>query len=134
MMTEWRYIKHNISQSDIEAFENLSGIQLSEDIEAFLLAHNNGRPRPNQFDTNETQGRLFDKLLSFNLNDVENIFTAYEQLKSRLPSHLVALAMDPFGNYVCLDKENLNVVFWLHETGDQEKTGKQWKAWLNSLY
>lgn len=133
-MTEWRYIKHNISQADIDIFEKLAGIQLSADVCTFILTHNNGRPRPNQFDTNETQGRLFDKLLSFNRNDAENVFITYELLSDQLPSQLVALAMDPFGNYICLNRQSLKVVFWLHETGAQEETGKKWEQWVNTLY
>ncbi|HFS0969471.1 TPA: SMI1/KNR4 family protein [Pseudomonas aeruginosa] len=133
-MTEWRYIKHNISQADIEAFEELASISLPPAMRKFILAHNNGRPRPNRFDTALAQGRLFDKLLSFNRNDLENVFNTHNTLGTQLPAQLVALGLDPFGNYICLDKHSLNVVFWVHETGTHEATGKPWTQWLDALY
>lgn len=133
-MTEWRYIKHNISRADIETFEEVAAISLPPALCAFILAHNNGRPRPNRFDTALAQGRLFDKLLSFNRNDLENVFNTRETLAAQLPTQLIALGMDPFGNYICLDKHSLNVVFWLHETGAPEATGKPWEQWFDTLY
>lgn len=119
--TDWNYIKTNITNDDLSAYETLVGLHFSQELRDFLLAHNNGRPLLKGFDTAVSQGRVFDKLLSFNRGDTENVFTTYDSLKGELPADLAPIIADPFGNYLCLVRSHKNyMVFWEAETGNVE--------------
>ena len=132
--TAWKYVKKNICSDDIAEFEELAFIEIPDNLRDFILEHNNGRPTKNSFNTKRSNGRVFDKLLSFNKDDKENVFSIYSILSNVLPTNLVAIAADPFGNFICLDKGNdLKVVFWQHETSTSEDTEKVFIAFIESL-
>ncbi|GEM_PF-1253638 len=134
-MSQWKYVKPSATMNDIKTFETLVDIDLPKDIQAFLLSHNGGRPPAKAFDTTQTKGRVFNKLLSLSKTDQENVFSFQEILSGELPRHLIAIALDPFGNMICLDKQDsLNVVFWEHETHASETTNKSLLALVKSLY
>ena len=134
-MIEWKYVKKNVSNADIKEFENIFGFSFPENLRDFILMHNNGRPKPNGFDTKKSKGRVFDKLLSFNKSDKENVFSTYSLLKNDVPENLVVIAADPFGNFICADKANgFRVSLWLHENESIEETGKTIFEIVDSLY
>src|SRR5690606_14015622 len=110
-----------------------SGISFSDELRALILEFNNGRPVINRFDTEKSKARVFEKLLSFNKEDKENVFKTHECLINRLPKNLFALALDPFGNYVCINK-NSQVFLWLHETSEIESIGTNFVEMVNRLY
>jgi hypothetical protein len=132
--TGWKYIKTNITDDDLNAYETLVGLHFSQALRDFLLAHNNGRPVLKGFDTAVSQGRVFDKLLSFNRSDTENVFTTYDSLRGELPAELVPLVADPFGNYLCLTRSQKDhLVFWEAETREAEAIGKNLIALVSEL-
>ncbi len=134
-MSQWKYIKPGATTEDIKTFETLVDIALPKDLQAFLLSHNGGRPPAKAFDTTRTKGRVFNKLLSLSKTDQENVFSFQGILSGELPANLIAIALDPFGNMICLDKQDsLNVVFWEHETHVVETTNKSLLALVNTLY
>lgn len=132
-MTGWKYIKKNISRENISDFERKSAFKFTDEVVDFIIDFNNGRPIKNQFNTLVSKGYVFEKLLSFNENDKENIFKTYDSLVNQIPKNMVALALDPFGNYICLD-EKQNVFLWLHERKLVENTGKFLIEFIESLY
>lgn len=124
-MTNWKYIKQNVSMENICEFEALVGAKLPESTAQFLIQYNNGRPVKKCVNTREGVARVFDKILSFNKNDIENAFITYENFRDEIPSNLLPIAMDPFGNYFCLDKNNeFHIVFWDVENNKIENTGE----------
>lgn len=132
-MNSWKYAKNNVTEVEIKEFESLAGFLLSDNLKKTLLEFNNGRPTNNLFDTKKTKGRIFEKLLSANKEDCENLFKANETLSDQLPENMVALAADPFGNYICINKEE-QVFLWLHETSELEATGKKMAELIDGLY
>ncbi|GGZ99519.1 hypothetical protein DC083_08980 [Ignatzschineria ureiclastica] len=114
----WKYIKNNVDVSNIKNFEKLTSYILDEKLIPFILSHNNGRPIKNEL-MEEKSGKefIFDKLLSFNEDDVENVFTTYKSLQGSIDENLIPLAIDPSGNYFCLARNSKNVIFYWHETG-----------------
>lgn len=132
-MKSWKYIKHNVSEDEITAFEEMAGFMLSEESKSIILNFNNGRPVINQFDTLTSQGVVFEKLLSFNKNDSENVFKTHKALNRQVPENLVAIALEPSGDYLCLDKEQ-KVFLWRHESERLEGTGKNLAEVIDSLY
>lgn len=134
-MIEWKYVKNNVKKSDFQQFESVSNFSLPESLYEIILSHNNGRPKPNQFDTEKYKGRIFDKLLSFNFDDKENVFLVFDSFKNELPKNLIAVAIDPFGNLICIDKEDeFRVAFWEHETGMIEVTKLTLPELFSALY
>ena len=77
--------------------------------------------------------RVFGAILSFNKDeeDTDTVFTALEVIKDK---NLFPFAIDPFGNYICMDLADEEVVFWNHETGEISTTGKNIDDFLESLY
>jgi len=133
-MNIWKYIRTNISIDNIVKYEQEAGIVLTDEIKEFILTHNYARPEKNTFDTKDSKERVFLKLLSFNHDDKENVFDVYSSLKKELPVGIVPIAMDPFGNFICLDANNSTVVFWKHEDSKIEFISDTFPHLINSLY
>ena len=134
-MNTWKYVKANIDAKNIRQFEEVIGFSLPLPVAEFILAHNNGRPRLNAVDMPSGEERIFEKLLSFNEDDVENVFSTYENLRADLKPELIAIALDPFGNYFCIDTKNdCQVEFWMQESGAVEHTGKKLLALMDALH
>lgn len=133
-MNAWKYIKSNVDARDICAFEALAGMAFPRPVAEFLIAHNNGRPRPNGVQMPSGEEHVFEKLLSFSQGDVENVFSTFGNLQGELAPGLLPIALDPFGNYFCLDaKHGFQVVFWQHETRSAEQTGKDLFSLIDAL-
>ncbi len=134
-MNAWKYIKFNVDKNDIRGFEQMAGVCLPHSIAEFIVGHNNGRPSLKGVDMPSGEGRVFEKLLSFNKGDVENVFTTYANLKADINSGLIPVALDPFGNYFCLNaNKGFLVEFWEHESRSTESTGKDLLALIDALH
>lgn len=134
-MNTWKYIKLNIDTDDIRNFEKMTGVSLPQPVADFIVKNNNGRPHFNGVDMPSGDGHIFEKLLSFNQGDVENVFSTYENIKDDLKSGLIPVALDPFGNYFCLNSRNdFQVEFWKHESKSTENTGKDLLALIKALH
>lgn len=134
-MNTWKYVKSNIDAVDICHLEQLTGTSLPQTISEFIINHNNGRPHLNNVNMPSGEEHIFEKLLSFNRSDVENFFSTYENIKSDLNPELIPIALDPFGNYFCLNvKNNFQVEFWRHESRSTESTGKNLLTLIEELH
>src|SRR5574344_1199302 len=131
MSITWKYVKPT-TMDKIEAVEKENAIKLPEDLQNLLIANNNGRPSPSTFDTKKSKERVFKKLLSYNKEDTENIYTAIEVLKKE-NSYLFPIASDPSGNFICLEKGE-KIVLWLHEVNRTEFIAKSMTEFIEKLY
>ena len=130
MNITWRRTS-NISEEVIAAAENQFGIKLPADIKKVFMVSNNGRPSACLFDSPKAKEHVMKKLLSFNKEDVENIYKAKSVLDNEDMS-LFPLANDPSGNLICL-RDN-KIVYWHHETGEVEFLANTFTEFLNKLY
>lgn len=130
MVLTWKYVKTTTVEK-IRDVESKVGIVLPEDVKQIILKYNNGRPSVDTFDTAMTKGRQFKKLLSYNREDKENIYTALDVL-SKENKELFPIGVDPSGNYICFYKNN--IVLYLHETGVIESIESTFENFLNALY
>lgn len=132
-MNKWKYVKNNVTEVEIKEIESLSGFFFSNELKKILIKFNNGRPINNLFDTEKVKGRMFEKLLSANKEDGENVLKTNKSLSGQLPENMLILAADPFGNYICINREQ-QAFLWLHDTLELEATGKTMIELIDSLY
>ena len=48
--------------------------------------------------------------------------------------NLLPFAIDPFGNYICYQLNEKQIVYWDHENDAVTTTGKSLKEFIESLY
>lgn len=125
------FLTTKVTEDRISYVESICGITLPSDLRELILFANDGMPSKEIFDTEKSKGHVFKKLLSFNKEDIENIYTPIEVLKKENPS-LFPFASDPAGNFICLQKGK--VVLWLHESGDIEYVADSVSSLLGLLY
>ena len=123
-------------QNLIENFEHKVGYKFSDTFKNCVIDYNGGRPTLSAFDTEMEKEREMKLLLSFNKNDKENIWNTNEWVESELDfaKNLIAFADDNFGNLICFDANNNNVVFWNHEIDTTEFIAKDFDTFLGCLY
>jgi hypothetical protein len=127
----WKYVKPLVNKAAVEEFEIKHNILLPASLKQCVKMNNGGRPDKNTFDTDKSKERVFKTLLSFNENDVENIYTYFPLIRSENPT-LIPFASDPGGNFICI--EDGAVVLLLHETGGTEKAASSYTEFLDKLY
>jgi cell wall assembly regulator SMI1 len=127
----WKYVKSLVKKDAVEEFEGKHNISLPDDLKQCIRLNNGGRPDKNIFDTDKSKERVFKTLLSFNENDVENIYKYFPVIHSENPA-LIPFASDPGGNFICV--KDGAVVLFLHETGGIEQVASSYSKFLNKLY
>ena len=128
MDTKWKYV-HPTTLSNINDIEHLTSFCIPASLKAIILKYNNGRPEKCLFNTRTGIEREFKQLLSFNIDDIENIYifiNLFDKIK------LFPFADDPAGNLICLDGES--VVFWEHETETVDFIAESVDDFFNSLF
>lgn len=129
---EWKYVKATTSEK-IEAVKKKYDVQLPEDLEKLILKSNNGRPVKSTFDSENTRGLEFKKLLSYNTEDMENIYTFIDVVQTE-NRNLFPIASEPSGDFICLDLSNNTVVHFNHETTTNEFVADSISQLISSLY
>lgn len=141
--------REQLSKQAIADAEKKLGVKLPEMYREFLLTHNGGKPQASVFKYEEegkSNRSMVDFFLCLKQGDVYDLIENTKRLKGRIPVELLPIAIDPFGNMVCLavsgDKTG-SVFFWDHEeeVGDDEVPGyanvyliaKTFKEFLDGL-
>lgn len=108
----------------IEAFEKRHDIRLPDDYRSFLVSQNGGRPEmaSRVFTFQKEDGSISDSLVDWFSGliesedySLEEDFSVYED---RIPSGMLPIACDPFGNRILLGVRTPSVSglwFWDHE-------------------
>lgn len=128
---KWKYVKPT-NAARINEVEKILGFEVPKDLKDLIMQANNGRPEFDCFDTETETGKQFKKLLSYNKEDMENIFSYIDLFKDL---QLIPFADDPAGSFLCLDNNNNNeVIYWDHESGEKIFVANSLTAFLSSLY
>ena len=130
----WKYIKPLKNESALANYEHLVDYKLPPSFLKCIRQNNGGRPARSLFDTEFAKERAMKSLLSFNQEDRETVWKIVEWDKEELRNRFVPFAIDNFGNLICFDKLNDNIVFLEHETLRQEKVADSFDDFLNNLY
>lgn len=131
-MKEWRYIKPLTTEGLIPEVEGQLGYKFVDSYIDFVKEHNGGRPPIRIFKTSTHKERTIKSFLSFNSGDAENIIRLNRGV-AEISTKLVAFAIDDFGNSLCFNKQNDEVVFLDFESEELELVAISFVDFLSML-
>ena len=131
---EWKYVKPLVSSDLIEKYETMVHYQLCASYKQCVLEYNGGRPKNRAFDTDKTAERELKTFLSFNPDDIENVWDVCQWNKEELSDKYIPFAIDGFGNLICFDRHSNMVIFLNHETLATEHIANGFDEFMNCLY
>ena len=128
----WKYKVDLVDAAVFGEIEKDRGIDIPRALKEFVSEYNAATPEKHCFMINSDE-KVFGAVLSFNKNeqDIDSVFTALEVVKDK---KIIPFAIDPFGNYICLDVNSGVVVFWNHETEAFYSSNKDLESFINDLY
>lgn len=130
MDIQWKY-SSPVEVNTIIAVAHSHNVTLPDFLINMIKEGNNGSPSKRKFFyDNETNEDIFKTVLSYNPNDVENIYSALAELHGT-PS-LYPFGNDPAGNFICLDGSK--IVLWNHETHQIRPIADTIESFVNGLH
>lgn len=126
----WKYVKPLESLESIAEYEALTRSQLPDDLREVIRLHNGGRPSLKYYDLPGEKDKEFKTLLSFNRNDVENVFAVYPL--DSADGALVPFASDPAGNFFVV--RDGKVCLWQHESDSTIFLAETFSDFLETLH
>ncbi|WP_230574245.1 SMI1/KNR4 family protein [Bacillus rhizoplanae] len=121
---QWRSPDEPIIREDVKNVEQELGINFPLDYIECVMKNNGAHVSPEVFEV-EGKRKVFGTLLTYDMDDDENIIELFNDYKDTLPAELVPFAFDPAGNLICFDykndKNNPVVVFWEHENAGEKE-------------
>lgn len=130
----WKRVKPLMQLDSINKFEQEYEVTLPDNLKEFIIANNGGRPNLDiikKLDGNEVE---VNALLSFNKEDVENIYKVIDYFKGQFGGKIVPIATEPSGDYFCINLNNNSIVYWEHETNELSFIANNLDEFLNCLY
>jgi hypothetical protein len=119
-----------VDDQKLDEAESLLKASLPICYREFLKVNNGGKPEPSGFSftlrNGETTNSTVHYFFAIHNGRVGNLFRQFEITKDRIPSGLLAIATDPFGNLIAiptLKQTDVPVYFWDHE---KEIYGAPW--------
>jgi hypothetical protein len=129
----WRWVKPLKDLKSIKKAGKQFGIKYPKSYINTVKLYNAGRPPIDVYDTNKVKERLIKGLLSFNYDDVENVYDMFE-IVSSFNDELVPFALDDFGNYLCFSKKSDKLFFLDNdEPDDEEIISNNFEEFLNII-
>lgn len=131
---EWKYVKPLSSVENISEFETLVNYTFPSDFKQCIEENNGGRPNKRAFDTTVCKERELKSFLSFNHDDKETVWKIFDWNKDELSGKYIAFAIDHFGNLICFNSANDEIIFLNHENTSVELIAENFTEFLNNLY
>ena len=128
-MLKWRYCKPLVDEKQIAEVENKLGFVFPSLYVKTVKEHNGGRPPIGEYNTDKTKERTIKSFLSFNMNDIENVYNALEDVLET-GKKVIPFGIDSFGNYICFNKTDGKIVFLDFETGKTEQIADDYDGFL----
>lgn len=131
----WKFVKPLVDENTISEFEKIIGKELPDELKSDIKNHNAGRPEKRLFDTEKSQNKMIKSLLSFNKNDTNNVFSALEwNIGPDNKDDFIVIGLDPFGNFICLDKDLEEIVYIYHDNFRIELIAENYKEFIEKLH
>lgn len=115
---EWKRIKALKELDSIEEFEKEKDIRLPDDLKELVLKNNGARPSLRLVELSSHKELEIKALLSFNKDDIENIYNNIDFFKLEFNGKILPFATESSGDYFCIDLGNKSIVYWEHETNE----------------
>ena len=131
---EWKYVKKLETTDLIDDYERLVKYVFCDSFRRCIIANNGGRPSKKIFDTDKTHERVLKSFLSFNKEDKENVWNIFDWNKEELTDRYIPFGIDNFGNLICFDRNNDQIVFVNHEDMSVENISDDFDDFMNGLY
>lgn len=130
-LLEWINVKPLVNKNAINDFEKKYKLTLPEDFKKCVANNNAGSPT--YYAIKAKTGDEFDvkTLLSFNENDVENIYKIIDYFINQFCGKIIPFASDSAGNYYCFDD---NKVILLTQDDDIIPICDSFSDFIGSLY
>ena len=132
MAITWKYKIDIVDVNVFKEIESERGILFPEELKKFILEANAATPSEYNFMVGNSE-RVMGAILSFNRDeaDTDSAFVALNVISDK---NLIPFAIDPFGNYICYNLDEQEIVFWDHESDTVISTGKTLEGFLEELY
>ena len=129
---KWKYKIELSNEKVFEEIEKERGIIIPGMLKELIKETNASTPEKYNCIIGNTE-RVLGAILSFNKEDqdIDTVFTGLEVVKDK---NLIPFAVDPFGNYFCLNTDNGEVLYWEHESQKTEGSGKTLNDFIASLH
>lgn len=110
---KWNRIKPLEQETSVQQVEKDYGVSLSIALKECILKNNGGRPFPNIIKLKNGEEYDVKILLSYNTNDLENIYKVIQYFVDKYDGKVIPFAVDSAGNYYC--EFDSKIVLWLQE-------------------
>ena len=134
---EWLFIKPLRDEKLIDQFEQKVGYRFPLVFRECVMKNNGGNVEPDCFDTQKEEGKVFNRLFSFDPADRGSMwvmaFPADEEEAVAMKNY-VPFADSPNGDAICFDRRDDSIVYVDHETLDVEYVAPSFQAFLDKLY
>ena len=130
----WGFVEPLQDPSLIRAYERQEWVCFPKEFKELVASVNGAYPSREEFITE--QGTVTDLkcLLSFNRDSSNSIWVMPDYDNKKLRKQYSVFAEDSNGNYICFQKNNLNIVWIDHETENVEKVAPDFESFLNMLF
>ena len=130
----WGFVEPLQDPSLIRAYERQEWVRFPKEFKELVASVNGAYPSREEFITE--QGTVTDLkcLLSFNRDSSNSIWVMPDYDNKKLRKQYSVFAEDSNGNYICFQKNNLNIVWIDHETENVEKVAPDFGSFLNMLF
>lgn len=112
-LSVWARVKPLQDTEAISKLEKKYNLALPVALKECILENNGARPRPNNIKSKLDERFDVKLLLSYNHEDIENIYNVVEYFIKEFNSDLIPFASDSGGNYFCM--RNDAVVLWTQQ-------------------
>lgn len=128
----WNYKIDLVDEDVFAEIEQDRKVTLPEELKKLIIEANAATPEKYRFMVG-TSEKVLGAILSFNKDEKEadTVYTALNVIENVT---IFPFAIDSFGNYICIDLETNEVVFWDHETDRITNTGRSLINLIDSLY
>ncbi len=131
MCIEWKY-KIDLKENALAEISSKYSITIPKDLEKLLIDANAATPSKTRF-MFKVDEKILGAILSFNPDEREA--DSFESAMAiGFETNIIPFGIDPFGNYICYNSDNGNIMFFDHEKDTLEKTASTLEEFLSKLY
>lgn len=129
---KWNKSKPLKDEKSVNKLQQQYHFSLSTELEDCIFKNNGARPKPNTIKLKTGKENDIKILLSYNQDDVENIYAIIDFFMKKYEGRIIPFASDSSGNYYC-EQNKKEIILW---TQDEEiiPVCSDFNQFLDSIY